>query len=279
VSKGPSTNPSTTTLLREVNAALLELCRSLGPEDWAKPTVFPDRDVKDLVAHLLDGSLRRLSIHRDGQFLVAPDVRSFEDMVAFVQRLNTEWMVAAKRLSPRVLVQLVAAADEELASFFEGLDPEAPSPFGVAWAGEEWSLNSFDMAREYTEKWHHQQQIRDAVGKPKMATRRHLWPVLETFLRGAPHAYRDAIADEGTGISIVITGEAGGSFSLQREDGRWQLVSALLSPPKATIELDASDAWRLWTKGISGKVARERATVTGDESLVSPLFAMVTIMA
>lgn len=273
------TNLSTLQLLREVNAALLELCRSLRPEDWSKPTVHQARDVKDLVSHLLDGSLRRLSIHRDGQFLQAPDVRSFEDMVGFVQRLNAEWIVATKRLSPRVLTELIARADEELVAFFETLDPEAPSPFGVAWAGEEWSLNGFDIAREYTEKWHHQQQLRDAVGKPGVAERRYLLPVLQTFLRGAPHAYRDATEDEGTGVSIVITGEAGSTFSLLRGDGQWQLVEGLASAPKATIELDASDAWRLWTKGIDKQTARARMVVTGEERLAEPLLSMVTIMA
>jgi uncharacterized protein (TIGR03083 family) len=272
-------SPSIPTLLREVNAALLELCRSLRPDDWSKPTVHPSRDVKDLVAHLLDGSLRRLSIHRDGQFVQAPDVRSFEDMVAFVQRLNTEWMTAAKRLSPRVLVELVERADEEIVSFFESLDPEAPSPFGVAWAGEEWSANAFDVAREYTEKWHHQQQIRDAVGKPGLTERRYLRPVLETFFRGAPYAYRNAAAEDGAGVLVVITGEAGGRFHLFHDAGRWQLAAELAAPPKVTIELDQSDAWRLFTKGIDRRLVRERARVTGDETLAEPLFAMVTIMA
>jgi hypothetical protein len=135
------------------------------------------RDVKDLVAHLLDGSLRRLSIQRDGQTLDAPEIRSFEDMVAFVQQLNTTWMVAMKRASPRVLMDLLRWADPQVAELFEGLDPERATPFGVAWAGEEWSANWFDIAREYTEKWHHQQQIRDAVGRPGLAERRYLHPV------------------------------------------------------------------------------------------------------
>lgn len=266
-------------LLREVNEALLVLLEGLAPGDWSKPTVHPRRNVKDLTAHLLDGSLRRLSIHRDGQFLEAPEIRSFEDMVAFIQHLNTEWMAAAKRLSPRVLMGLLRRADEELCDFFAGLDPQGASPFGVAWAGEEWSLNWFDVAREYTEKWHHQQQICDAVGRPGLVERRYLHPALDVFLRGAPHAYRDAAPEDGTGVRVEIKGGAGGAWHLRREGGRWDLVEGLDRPPATRVILDADTAWRLWTRGIDQDAARERSRVEGDPALAAPLFAMVTIMA
>ena len=36
--------------------------------------------------------------------------------------------------------------------------------FGVAWAGEERSPAWFDVARELTERWHHQAHIRLATG-------------------------------------------------------------------------------------------------------------------
>jgi hypothetical protein len=34
----------------------------------------------------------------------------------------------------------------------------------VAWAGEAESTNLFDTAREYTERWHHDMQIRSPLG-------------------------------------------------------------------------------------------------------------------
>lgn len=266
-------------LFREINAALLDLCATFSPDDWAKPTVHADRNVKDLVAHLLDGSLRRLAIQRDGHFLHAPDMRSFADMVAFIQQLNREWIIAAKRLSPRVIVDLMMRADEEVAALFSSLEPQAPSPFGVAWAGEEWSESWFDMAREYTEKWHHQQQIRDAVGRPGFKERRFLHPVLDTFLRGAPHAYRDMHAGDGTTVEITIRGEAGGKWHLVCDADRWSLVTDCPNEPTTFVELDADSAWRLWTKGLDGSSARTKAIVRGDASLATPLFSMVTIMA
>ncbi|MDI1476215.1 maleylpyruvate isomerase N-terminal domain-containing protein [Polyangium sp. y55x31] len=266
-------------LFRDVSAALHDLLGSLGPDDWSKPTVHATRDVKDLAAHLLDGSLRRLSFQRDGHVIPAPEMRSFEAMVEFIQRLNSEWMVAARRLSPRMLVDMLRQADEEVAVLFEGLAPEGPAIFSVAWAGEEWSQNWFDVAREYTEKWHHQQQIRDAVGRPGLKERRYMHPVIDAFLRGAPHAYRDVPAADGAGVDIVITGEAGGTWQLVRAADRWELVASRETTAQTTVELDADSAWRLWTKGKDPTKARAEATIRGDEALAAPIFRMVTIMA
>ena len=53
-------------LHREINGHLVDLLRSLAPEDWHRPTGSSQRNVKDIASHLLDGSLRRLSLQRDG---------------------------------------------------------------------------------------------------------------------------------------------------------------------------------------------------------------------
>jgi len=149
--------------LRRVNASLLDLLRSLTAEDWHRPTVHPDRNVKDLTAHLLQGSLNRVSIVRDGYRLPRGPIASLEDLIALIQRNNRDFMRAMRWVSPRVLIELLAIYDPEMVAALEALDPDAPG-IGVAWAGEQVSRNWFDVAREYTEKWHHQQQLRDATG-------------------------------------------------------------------------------------------------------------------
>jgi SnoaL-like domain len=61
--------------LRAVNAALLELLDGFGADDWNRPTIHKDRSVKDLTAHLLHGSIRRVSGMRDAYWAPA-SVRS-----------------------------------------------------------------------------------------------------------------------------------------------------------------------------------------------------------
>ena len=53
-------------LLPLIEAHLLELLRSLTAGEWQAQTVAPAWTVKDVVAHLLDTELRRLSMGRDG---------------------------------------------------------------------------------------------------------------------------------------------------------------------------------------------------------------------
>ncbi len=122
-------------LFREISQHLITLLRSLTADEWHLPTSSSQRNIKDIASHLLDGSLRRLSMQRDGYF--SPDdssrMRSDETLLDFLNRLNSDWEKATRRLSPSVLLGLIEWADEQLADLFESLDPFAPAIFPVAW--------------------------------------------------------------------------------------------------------------------------------------------------
>lgn len=262
-------------LFPELSRLLMELLQGLSAEDWQQPTVCAGWTVKDVVCHLLDGSLRRLSFERDGFPPPPPSeaIGGYRDLVGFLNRLNAEWIVATRRLSPRVLVDLTAVVGREFDDHVARLDPLGPALFSVAWAGEEASQSWFDIAREFTEKWHHQQQIRDAVGAAPINQRRFLYPVLDTFLRAVPHAYRHTAISEGTAISIRIDGAAGGDWTLR--DGR-----LFHGPPPiaaATIRMDQEVAWRLFTKAIAPHSAD--VSIDGDAALAQPLLGLVAVMA
>ncbi len=53
-------------LLPVIEARLIELLRSLRPDEWEIQTIAPAWKVKDVAAHLLDTQLRKLSLVRDG---------------------------------------------------------------------------------------------------------------------------------------------------------------------------------------------------------------------
>lgn len=113
--------------------------------------------------------------------------------MAYFNRLNAEWVTAIRHLSPAVLTEPLATSGAEYARFLASLDPWALAAFAVAGAGETGSPNSFHVARGYTEKWHHQQQIREAVGQTAPLLAPKLFrPFLKTVARGLPHAYRAA---------------------------------------------------------------------------------------
>jgi hypothetical protein len=97
-------------------------------------------------------------------------IPSHQDVIALVNRLNREGVTVYRRLSPAVLTQLMQLTCSQTADFYESLDPFAPAGIGVSWAGEMTSLVWFDIARELTERWHHQQQIRLATNRTGIVT-------------------------------------------------------------------------------------------------------------
>ncbi|HXG66908.1 MAG TPA: maleylpyruvate isomerase N-terminal domain-containing protein [Blastocatellia bacterium] len=271
----------TVELFPPLHAQLLDLLRGLKGDDWNKPTAAPLWSVKDIAAHLLDTDIRRLSFQRDGLPLPEPDapIEHYRGLVDFLNQLNADWVKAARRVSPNLLIAFLEITGEQIYQLFQSLDPQAPARWAVSWAGEEQSLNWFDIAREYTEKWHHQQQIRDAVGAPGLTGRRWLHPVLDTFLRGLPHTYRDVEAKEGSDLAILITGEAGGEWTLRRTGEGWRLYMGRSDAPVCSVELDQDTAWRLFTKGLSREAARPRVHVQGDEGLGNHFLNLLAVMA
>ncbi|HEV2150538.1 MAG TPA: maleylpyruvate isomerase N-terminal domain-containing protein [Longimicrobiaceae bacterium] len=263
-----------------LHAELIALLSSLSDEEWRRPTAAPLWTVKDVAAHLLDGDVRQLSFRRDGMPPPPPDrpIDGYRGFVAFLDHINAVWVDAARRISPRLLVELHGFTGPEVARLFEGLDPRGPALFPVAWAGEETSANWMDTAREYTERWHHQQQIRDAVGRAPLTGREWLHPVLDTFVRALPHAYRDVDAPEGTAVLFAVTGEAGDEWTLLREGGRWTLHAGAAPRPDATVTADADAAWRLFTKGLSREAAEERVRIEGERRLGEPVLGALAIM-
>jgi len=132
--------------------------------------------------------------------------------------LNQEGVTVYRRLSPAVLVALLEVATKLLAEYHASRDPYALAPYGVSWAGEEKSATGLTTAREFTERWHHQQQIRLAVEKPGIMTRELYYPVLDCFLRALPFAFRSVSAKPGTYLQINVSGECGGSWYLSRAE-------------------------------------------------------------
>jgi uncharacterized protein (TIGR03083 family) len=269
-------------LLPSERAALLDVLRDLSPAEWDLPTACPGWSVKDVAAHLLGDDIGRLSWGRDGYvnpaFAAGFDIATLPGLVAAIDRQNAVWTAGARRMSPRLLLGLLALTGEWTQAYFERLDLNAPG-MPVDWAGPEPAPVWLDVAREYTERWVHQQHIRDAVGKPGLKERRWFAPVLDAFVRGLPRVLRDAPVEDGIALRLTIAGGAGGEWVALRHDGDWILGTAPGMTVDATVELDEDHAWRLFTKGISKDEARRAARIEGDEALAERALETVSILA
>ncbi len=272
---------STIDLFPILDKKLIELLRSLDEADWEKQTIAPLWKVKDIAAHLLDGNIRTLSMLRDGYFGErAEQINSYQDLVDFLNGLNADWVKAMRRVSPAVLIDLLESTGKEYIDFLKTLPPHGTATFPVAWAGEAESENWFHIAREYTEKWHHQQQIRLAVGKTQELYSAALYfPYLDTAMRALPHHYRDVTANEGEVIQFTISGEGGGAWFLYREPKCWVLLAECELPPVCEVQIDGEIAWRMFTKGIAKQEAARQLTITGKTKLGERVLDMLAVMA
>ena len=277
-----STSPiDTRQLFRPLNEKLLELLRSLTPEDWTRPTVAKLWSVKDVTAHLLDTQIRTISSQGEKFTGETPPTSSaYAVLVTWLNGLNSDWVKAFRRVSPSVLVWLHEMTSEPVTVFYESQDLYKEANIAVSWMGEEKSINWMHVAREYTEKWHHQQQIRDATGREGIMTREFFFPMIDTFLRALPHAMRSADAPAGSIIRVNIQTDAGGDWYLGRNDSGWSFCARPVNDQyAATVSLSPEIAWKLFSKSIRPHQIAAFIRVEGDPALASAVLQMVSVMA
>lgn len=280
----PLAVPDTAPLFPALHAELLTLLRALKAADWERLTVAGTWRVRDVAGHLLDGDLRKLAAHRDGH-LLAPDkpVESYADVLALIQRLNASGVAFAGRLSPRLVIELLEVTGGWMSAFVAALEPDSPALFPVAWAGETVSNNRLDTAREYTERWHHQMQMRIAIGEvderaPQvLLAERYLTPVLDTAVRVLPHAYRAAAAAEGTAVTVALS-DRPWARTLRRERDGWRLYEGAGDGVTTRATTTADAMWRHFFNALPAAEARRAFRVEGNDAMLDAFWTARSVM-
>jgi uncharacterized protein (TIGR03083 family) len=259
---------------------LIDLLISLTDEEWNAQTVAKLWTVKDVAAHLLDGNLRGLSISRDRYFGdKAENINSYQDLVGYLNQLNLDWTRSAKRLSPKVLTNLLESTGREYKDHLKTLNPFDTAIFSVAWAGQEVSQNWFHIAREYTEKFLHQQQIRDATGKQGIMTRDLFYPFIDTLMFAFPYTFRNVVADTGTIVSVKVTSEIGGQWHIIKTKDQWTFIDEENLNLNAQLILDPHTAWKLFSKSWKPVDVLDKIKIAGDRDLGREALNIVAFMA
>jgi uncharacterized protein (TIGR03083 family) len=283
-----------------IDRELIMLLKSLSPDEWEAQTIASRWKVKDVAAHLLDGNLRALSLERDHYFgNPGPANNDFETVVDWLNQFNQQWVDASRRLSPDVLLFLLEQTGPPTSAYFASVDPFSPAVFPVLWAGEEESKAWMHLARQYTEKWLHQQQIRDALNKPGIMTQDFYHPFIETFFRGLPHTFRGVESPEHTSIKIMIPSDAGGTWMLIRNKEKWNLISPWFnddqemnvvnegsqgkdpntSASASEVIIDPDMAWKLFSKSVRPADVETSVRIMGNQRLGQKVLEMVSVMA
>jgi uncharacterized protein (TIGR03083 family) len=267
-------------LLESERDELLTLLGALAPDAWSGATGCPGWSVKDIAAHILGDDVGILARERDSfRAPDSPQSSSWDDLVRFVNERNAVWVAAWRRASPRLLIDLLAVTGPSLWDFYRTLEPGALGG-PVSWAGTQPAPNWLRVAREYTERWVHQQQIRDATGTPGLREARWVRPLLDTFAHALPMALRSIDAPDGTAVALEATGEGGGRWTVACRDGRWSLAAETSTErPSSVVTIDVDTLSRIFTKAIDRDAARAQARIEGDAALGEHLLAARAIIA
>jgi uncharacterized protein (TIGR03083 family) len=264
-------------LFPEILAGLIELLSGLDASDWQRPTVCSGWSVKDVATHLLGVEISNLSGRRDGH-VSGTMIDGWVELVAFLNKWNADWVDVSRRISAPLLVDLLQFTGGQMNNYFRTLDPQALGG-AVAWIGEAPAPIWLDVAREYTERWHHQQHIRDAVGQSGFKEPRYLAPVLATFVRALPRTLENIPAASGTSVMLTITGPSGGRWSVVRAESGWKLYAGASADPTAETVLDEDTAWRLFTHGLAPDQVGEAVVMKGELKLSQQVLEMVSIIS
>jgi uncharacterized protein (TIGR03083 family) len=258
-------------LVPRLRGELAALLASLPAGDWARPTACPGWSVHDLAAHLLGVELGNVSVRRD-RWGLGPG--EGEDLDTWLNRFNQQWVEAAQRISPVLLIELIDLTGRRFEEHLETLDLDAPGG-PVQWAtGSDPAPVWLDVAREYMERYVHQHQIREATGHPPLGAE-FTGPVLATAAHALPRALDRVTRPPGTVVTFTAEGEGGGTWHVVRRAAGWELDPAPPDRPAAGQARTTVDgALRLYIRDPSAPPL----TWQGDHELAGALAEVKAIL-
>ena len=254
-------------LLVQERRDLLGLLTSLSPEEWTAPSAAPGWTVKALALHVLDDDLGWLSRGRDGDTSALLDMSDHASFVDALAAKNQRWIDGAYGLSPPVVIGLLRWAGDEIDAYYAGIDLRGEG--SVSWASAGSVPQWFDLAQDLTERWVHQMQMREAVGRVEQFAATYLPSVLRTFVWALPYQFT-APAWAGTEVGVDL-GTGGNWTLLSQTAGNWTLEERPAQNPAAVARFSDDAGWR-WLTGAA--LPAGSWSVDGPAELVEPLRAV-----
>jgi uncharacterized protein (TIGR03083 family) len=252
-------------------ARLLELLAGLGPADWQRPSPCPGWTVLGLCAHLAGDDLGFLARHRDGHYGTQPPELAGEDAFAvWLDGLQAQWVEAARRMSPRIVTDLLAWSGPQVAQTLRGEDPRARTA-SVSWAGPGPLPAWVDQVRELSEYWIHRQQLLQALGRPSDLRADVAGPVLDGLRLAYPFRLAKIHGEPGDTVSVAVSGPVARTWYLVAAGSGWEFREQPGGRGVASVSMTTEQAWRLLTNNLP-PAGRSRVAASGDPALLDVLF-------
>ncbi|HVT71223.1 MAG TPA: maleylpyruvate isomerase N-terminal domain-containing protein [Trebonia sp.] len=254
-------------------ARLTGLLRGLAPADWQRPSPCPGWTVLGLCTHLVGDDLSYLARHRDGYLgTPGPDGDGEDEFIAWLDALQAEWVRAARRLSPRIVIDLLEWAEPQIAGTLRGEDPRARTA-SVSWAGTGPVPAWLDQARELSEYWIHRQQLLQALSRPSDLRPDIAGPVLDALRWAYPFRLGQVRGEPGDTVAISVSGPVARTWYVVAVavPAGWEFRDQPGPRAAASMSMTTEQAWRLLTNNLPA-AGRSGITASGDETVLGILF-------
>jgi uncharacterized protein (TIGR03083 family) len=241
---------------------VLELLRSLAPEDWDRPTDLPGWDVRAVAAHLA-----HLESDLAGMAQTAVDVPELDHVRSPMSRYTEQGRIARADWSPdRIVEELAKAAEIRLAVLRENPPTDATAdpdrtPGGIGWDWETLLRN------RPLDVWMHEQDIRRAVGRPGGLTTPAAAHTTQVFTMSLPYAVGKKVAPPaGTTVVVDVRGVHPVHLAVEMgEDGRARPTSG--DPQQPTVSLGMDLETFVVLAGGRRPPSQVEVAVSGDSEL------------
>jgi len=261
---------------------LLDTLQSLSESKWESKTLLPSWRIKDIAAHIASGAIRKLSAIRNNEPSEVSEPMDYESLVTRINENNEKWVGLLRNLHFSLIIDLLTRYYGELIEEFKIMDPYATAVHGVAWAGELKSENWFDIAREYTELWHHQMQIKNAIGDAALLGDEYYKPFIDTCFRALPYHFRKMGEQIDFDLLIEIAGMNGGKYLLLCENSIFRIKEN--EEPENTQDINTSIhvtkdvLWKLLTNAAELEEIKDGISIDGNYEIGAHFGKMTCIM-
>lgn len=249
--------------LNEQWDVLVELAAELTPEQWDLPTDCPNWTVRDNFAHII--GTESMLLGRE-----APDVEVPEDLEHVrndIGRINEAWVIKYRDRSGAEVLSDMAEVITERRAVLAGQDQEAFDEPSWTPAGKD-SFGRF-MRIRIMDQWFHEQDIREAAGKPGHFEGVAPPLVLDEVASVMGYVIgKQAAVPSGSTVRLVLEEPMATVFDVEVTD-RARLVDSLDGEPTVTLTIPG----RFFLRVAGGRIpwddpaVIESVEIQGDEKL------------
>lgn len=260
---------ATVAALDAVFDSIVDLAAGLRPDEWALPTACPGWSVKDNLSHVI--GTEAMLLGRPEPDVVLPD--DLPHVRNDIGRFNEKWIESYRpRPDAEVLADLRAVIAERRAAL-AGMDQAAFDADSFTPAGPD-TYGRF-MRIRVMDTWFHEQDIREAVGRPGHVEGPAVEAMLDEITAAVGYLVgKKAAAPAGSSVRFELTGPTARRIDVAVED-RARVVDAIEGEPTATLTVPMLTFTRL----VGGRGADPASVdVAGDRALGEAVVANLAYM-